>query len=137
MEAHGERPGSNVQVVTVRLPREGTVDDVLTLLAKEPGTDFGTKKLRLMEILFNKIYKVRRSFIHRPSTFLQSANRTCGLSAPYDMFFCLLFSSLFLGVQMLLDVGVCLSALLPSCACPWNMCGSHVDGNSASADRLS
>lgn len=70
VEAHGERPGSNVQVKTLRLPREGTVDDVLQQLANDQETGFENKKLRLMEILFNKIYKVLRGSVRGPSISL-------------------------------------------------------------------
>lgn len=58
VEVHGERAGSNVQVLTLRLPKEGTVDDVLQKLQEQVGAEYAGKNLRFMEILYNKVYKV-------------------------------------------------------------------------------
>ncbi len=56
---HGERAGSEVQMLTVRVPKEDSnVDTVLEKLKEQLGPDYADKQLRLMEILFQKIYKV-------------------------------------------------------------------------------
>jgi hypothetical protein len=59
VEMHGERAGSEVQMLTVRVPKEDSnVDTVLERLKEQLGSDYADKQLRLMEILFQKIYKV-------------------------------------------------------------------------------
>jgi hypothetical protein len=51
VEMHGEQPGSEAQMLTVRVPKDITVDDVLEKLKEQLGPDYADKQLRL-------IYKV-------------------------------------------------------------------------------
>lgn len=44
---------------TVRVPREGKVEDVLQELARQLGPDAKQRVLRLMEVHSSKLYKVR------------------------------------------------------------------------------
>ncbi len=43
---------------TLRLPKEGTVADLLGELQRQLGEEYGNRQLRLMEVSYSRIFKV-------------------------------------------------------------------------------
>lgn len=56
---HNEK-GEEVGQHSLRLPKESCVADVLQALGKQVGPPYSSRPMRLMEVFYAKIYKVRR-----------------------------------------------------------------------------
>eukprot|EP00884_Botryococcus_braunii_P009404 jgi/Botrbrau1/18465/Bobra.0072s0048.1 len=86
VEAHGERAGSNVQVLTLRIAKEGSVDDVLKKLEEQVGAEYAGRTLRFMEILTNKIYKASSAQKATPASALHEVLAIKGSEVWFGLF---------------------------------------------------